>query len=138
MVEFAARDVGLGRLCAVRNEIDLPFGTHRVYYLYDVPAGEFRGGHAHKKLRQLMVAVSGSFNVTIDDGYERRICTLNGANHALLITSGIWRTLDSFSGGSVCLVLASDEYNEEDYIRDYQEFLQWKNAQTNQISIHKN
>lgn len=115
-----------GNLTVVRNGIDVPFDVKRVYYLYDVPGGESRGGHAHKALRQLIVAVSGSFSVTLDDGNNKKTFVLNRPYQGLLVVPGIWRTLDDFSSGSVCLVLASEKYNASDYIRDYKDFLDYK------------
>lgn len=112
-----------GNITAVENEISVPFSIKRVYYLYDVPGGESRGGHAHKALYQLIVAASGSFSVTLDDGKVKRTFLLNRPYQALMVVPGIWRTLDDFSSGSVCLVLASECYTEDDYIRDYNEFL---------------
>ena len=112
-----------GNLSVVENGKDVPFEVRRVYYLYDVPGGESRGGHAHKALRQLIVAVSGSFSVTLDDGKDKKTFVLNRPYQGLLVVSGIWRTLDDFSSGSVCLVLASEKYDERDYIRKYEEFL---------------
>ncbi len=116
-----------GNITVVENGVDVPFDTKRVYYLYDVPGGESRGGHAHKKLYQLLVAASGSFSVTLDDGTEKRTIVLNRPYQGLLIVPGIWRTLDDFSSGSVCLVLASEKYDEADYIREYQLFTEYKN-----------
>ena len=115
-----------GNLTVVRNGIEVPFDVKRVYYLYDVPGGESRGGHAHKALFQLIVAVSGSFSVTLDDGTDKKIFALNRPYQGLLVVPGIWRTLDDFSSGAVCLVLASEKYDEADYIRDYEEFLKYK------------
>lgn len=115
-----------GNLSVVENGKDVPFSVKRVYYLYDVPGGESRGGHAHKALRQLIVAVSGSFSVTLDDGKDKKTFVLNRPYQGLLVVPGIWRTLDDFSSGSVCLVLASEKYDEGDYIRDYEEFLGFK------------
>lgn len=112
-----------GNITVVENGISVPFSTKRVYYLYDVPGGESRGGHAHKDLYQLIVAASGSFTVTLDDGKVRRTFLLNRPYQALMVVPGIWRTLDDFSSGSVCLVLASECYTEADYIRDYDEFI---------------
>ena len=103
-----------GNLSVVENFKDVPFGVKRVYYLYDVPGGESRGGHAHKALHQLIVAVSGSFAVTLDDGKDKKTFALNRPYQGLLIVPGIWRALDDFSSGSVCLVLASEKYDELD------------------------
>lgn len=115
-----------GNISVIENNITVPFDVKRVYYLYDVPSGEARGGHAHKALRQLIVAASGSFNVTIDDGSVKRTFYLNHPYQGLLIVPGIWRELDDFSSGSVCLVLASEIYDEQDYIREYSEFKKHK------------
>jgi hypothetical protein len=115
-----------GNISVIENEVTVPFDIKRVYYLYDVPGGESRGGHAHKDLLQLIVAASGSFNVTLDDGYVKRTFTLNRPYKGLLVVPGIWRELDDFSSGSVCLVLASKVYDEHDYIRDYEEFKKLK------------
>jgi hypothetical protein len=114
-----------GSLTVVENNITIPFDVRRIYYLYDVPGGEARGGHAHRNLRQLIIAASGSFDVILNDGKIKRIFTLNRPCQGLLVIPGIWRELDNFSSGSVCLVLASREYEMEDYIRDYGEFLVW-------------
>lgn len=111
-----------GNISVVENNITIPFKTKRVYYLYDVPGGEDRGAHAHKELSQLIVAASGSFDVTLDDGNVKRTFNLNRPYHGLLVVPGIWRDLKNFSSGAVCLVLASMEYNESDYIRDYNEY----------------
>lgn len=115
-----------GNITVVENGTTVPFDVKRTYYLYDVPGGESRGGHAHKELSQLIIAASGSFNVTLDDGNVKRTFMLNRPYQALLVIPGIWRELDDFSSGSVCLVLASHIYDEHDYIRDYNEFLQLK------------
>ena len=116
-----------GNLSVVENGDTLPFDVKRVYYLYDVPGGESRGAHAHKNLKQLIIAASGSFTVTLDDGKVKRSFTLNRPYQGLLVVPGIWRELDDFSSGSVCLVLASEKYDAEDYIRDYEEFIEYKN-----------
>lgn len=115
-----------GNISVVENRKTVPFEVKRVYYLYDVPGGEARGGHAHKELRQLIVAASGSFNVTIDDGDVKRTFYLNHPYQGLLIVPGIWRELNDFSSGSVCLVLASEKYSNDDYIRQYSEFIHIK------------
>ena len=115
-----------GNLSVVEDGKDVPFSVKRVYYLYDVPGGESRGGHAHKALRQLIVAVSGSFSVTLDDGKDKKTFVMNRPYQGLLVVPGIWRTLDDFSSGAVCLVLASEKYDEADYLRDYEEFLNYK------------
>ena len=114
-----------GNLSVVENGDTVPFDVKRVYYLYDVPGGESRGSHAHKNLKQLLIAASGSFTVTLDDGNVKRSFTLNRPYQGLLIVPGIWRELDDFSSGSVCLVLASEKYDAEDYIRGYEEFLSY-------------
>lgn len=116
-----------GNISVVENGRDVPFNVKRAYYLYDVPGGESRGGHAHKELRQLIIAASGSFTVTLDDGHVKRTFTLNRPYQGLYVVPGIWRTLDDFSSGAVCMVLASERYDEADYIRDYQEFLKYRN-----------
>jgi dTDP-4-dehydrorhamnose 3,5-epimerase-like enzyme len=110
-----------GSLAIIEGEV-LPFSVERVYYLYDVPSDAYRGGHAHKSLVQCLVALSGSFEVLVDDGLNQRRIMLNKPDIGLLIPSGIWRELDNFSSGSVCLVLASEVFDESDYIRDYNEF----------------
>ena len=116
-----------GDICVVENGITVPFDIKRVYYLYDVPGGVERGGHAHKELKQLIVALSGSFTVTLDDGKEKRSFFLNRPNKVLFVAPGNWRVLEDFSSGSVCMVLASEKYDPEDYIRDYEEFVQYRN-----------
>lgn len=116
-----------GNLTVVENGVTLPFVVKRVYYLYDVPGGESRGSHAHKTLSQLIVAVSGSFKVTLDDGKCKRSFFLNRPYQGLYVKPGLWRDLDDFSSGAVCMVLASDVYLADDYIRDYKEFLKFRN-----------
>lgn len=115
-----------GNLSVVEGMKDVPFEVKRVYYLYDVPGGESRGGHAHKALRQLIIAASGSFSVSLDDGSGKRVFVLNRPYQGLLIVPGIWRTLDDFSSGAVCLVMASEKYDESDYIRQYDEYKVYK------------
>lgn len=115
-----------GDISVVSNNETVPFEVKRTYYLYDIPGGESRGGHAHKQLHQLIIAAGGSFNVTLDDGNIKRTFHLNRPYQGLLVVPGIWRTLDEFSSGAVCLVLASEGYTEEDYIREYEDFLKYK------------
>lgn len=117
-----------GNITIVQGNDSIPFSIKRIYYLYDIPCGEARGGHGHKELYQLMVAVSGSFNVLLDDGVNKKIVTLNRPDYGLMIVPGIWRELFEFSSGSVCMVLASRIYEEVDYIREYEEFLKFKNV----------
>ena len=117
-----------GNLTVAEGAGIVPFDIKRAYWVYDVPGGESRGGHAHKRLRQLVVALSGSFTVTLDNGYERRTVLLNHPWQGLVIETNTWRTLDDFSSGAVCLVLASDHFEEDDYIYDYDEFLAYKAA----------
>lgn len=115
-----------GNLTVVENGVTLPFDVKRVYYLYDVPGGESRGSHAHKDLQQLIVAASGSFTVTLDDGESKLSFFLNRPYQGLYVKPGLWRDLEDFSSGAVCMVLASEVYQQEDYIRDYQEFLAFR------------
>ena len=116
-----------GNLTVVQNGETLPFDVKRVYYLYDVPGGEKRGSHAHRELSQLIIAASGSFTVTLADGTCRRSFFLNRPYQGLYVKPGMWRDLGDFSSGAVCLVLASDIYNPDDYIRDYEAFLKFRN-----------
>lgn len=111
-----------GNLTVVEQMHNIPFDIKRVYWTYDVPSGECRGGHAHKALYQVIVAMSGSFKVVLDNGCERKEVLLNHPWEGLVITPGIWRTLEDFSSGAVCMVLASELYDEDDYIREYAEF----------------
>lgn len=115
-----------GNITVVQNKSDLPFDIKRVYYLYDVPGGSERGGHAHKDLYQLIVAASGCFDVVIDDGKQKKVIQLNRPNFGLMVIPGIWREIINFSSGAICFVLASEKYCEDDYIRDYNEFVKYK------------
>ncbi|WP_184163800.1 sugar 3,4-ketoisomerase [Flavobacterium notoginsengisoli] len=119
-----------GNLSVIEGDI-IPFVSKRVYYLYDVPSGSKRGGHAHIEQQEFLIPLSGSFDVVLKDGKSIKIVTLNKPNVGLLIVSGIWRELKNFSSGSVCLVLSSDEFSEEDYIREYKNFRLFKNGGTN-------
>lgn len=126
MIEFSKHHAPQGNISVVENNKDIPFEVKRIYYLYDVPGGESRGAHAHKKLSQLIVAASGSFRVTLDDGNVKRSFVLNRPYQGLYVKPGIWRDLDDFSSGAVVMVLASEVYQKEDYIRDYDEFLKFR------------
>lgn len=117
-----------GNITVMENNGNIPFDVKRIYYLYDIPMGSERGGHAHYELQQFVVAVSGSFVFLLDDGIEKREVFLNHPNKALHIKPGIWREMKDFSSGSICLVLASIEYEESDYIRDYQDFINYRNG----------
>ena len=117
-----------GNLTVAEANKNIPFDIKRVYWLYDVPGGECRGGHAHKQIKETLIAVSGSFHVTLDNGKEKQIFLLNHPYQGLLIDTKTWRTLDDFSSGAVCVVLASDFYDENDYIYDYNDFLQYINV----------
>ena len=116
-----------GNLSVIENDV-IPFEIKRVYYLYDVPAGAERGGHSHIDQKEFLVALSGSFDVVLNDGQNQQIVTLNKPYEGLLINQGIWRELNNFSSGSVCLVVASAVFDENDYIRDFEEFLGFKNS----------
>ena len=115
-----------GNITVVENFRHIPFEIRRVYYLYDVPGGGERGGHAHKELNQLMIAASGSFDVVLNDGINKKVVELNRPYYGLYIVQGIWRELVNFSSGAICLVLASEKYFKEDYLRNYNDFLEWK------------
>ena len=110
-----------GNLAVIENNI-LAFNMQRVYYLFDVPAGAYRGGHAHKEQLEFLVAISGSFQVVLDDGRDKKSVMLNRPDQGLLIPTGIWRELMDFSQGSVCMVISSDKFSEKDYVRDYEKF----------------
>ena len=116
-----------GNITIIEGNKLIPFLVRRVYYLYDIPGGAERGGHAHKKLYQLIVAASGSFDVSLNDGFRSKICNLNHPVNGLIVLPGIWREIIHFSSGSICLVLASELFNEADYIRDFNNFLAYRN-----------
>lgn len=126
IVELPKIHNAAGNITALENLQDIPFEIKRIYYLYDIPGGEGRGGHAHKELRQFVVAVSGAFDVLLDDGKNRKIVHLDRPYFGLYIIPGIWRELLNFSSGSICLVLASEIYSETDYIREYDDFRKYK------------
>lgn len=113
----------LGNLSVIQSGDTLPFDVKRVFYIYDVPGGESRGGHAHRAIKEFIVAVSGSFSVTLDDGREKRTVMLNRPYVGLLVEPGIWLTLDDFSSGAIALVFTSDHFTHADHIKDYSEFL---------------
>jgi len=117
-----------GSLTIAEGEQDIPFSIRRVYYLYDVPQGGARGGHAHRNLHQVLVAVTGGFDVVLDDGAVRRRLRLQDPRTALHILPGVWREMDRFTENAVCVVLASELYEASDYLRDYQEFLVWRRS----------
>lgn len=116
-----------GNLSVVEGDT-IPFVSQRVYYLYDVPSGSKRGGHAHMEQQQFLIALSGSFDVILKDGKNKKTITLNRPNLGLLIVPGIWREIENFSSGSVCLVLSSNQFSEEDYIREFKKFKLFKNG----------
>lgn len=115
-----------GNIAVIENEV-VPFDIKRVYYLFDVPSNSHRGGHAHKTLMQLLIPLSGSFDVVLNDGQKKQIITLNKPDKGLLIKPTIWRELENFSSGAVCLVIASEVYEEDDYIREFDQFLAYVN-----------
>ena len=117
-----------GNITIVEGKKNIPFDVRRIYYLYDIPGGEDRGGHAHKELYQLIVAASGSFNVLLNDGQNKKIVTLNRPDYGVLVVPGIWRELFEFSSGAICLVLASQKYDQEDYIRQYDRFIVFRSC----------
>ncbi len=114
-----------GNLTVAEEHSEVPFSISRVYWTYDVPSGESRGGHAHKYCEEVIIAVSGSFDVTLDDGTEQQTYHLNHPYQGLYVGPGVWRTLNDFSSGAVCLVIASQLFEESDYIREYDEFLRF-------------
>ena len=116
-----------GNITPVENLFNIPFAIKRVYYIYDIPGGESRGAHGHKELESLIVALSGSFDVLIDDGHSRKTVQLNRPYLGLNVKPGMWRDISNFSSGAICLVLASLKYDPADYIRDYKEFLEFEN-----------
>ncbi|HXP90117.1 MAG TPA: FdtA/QdtA family cupin domain-containing protein [Fibrobacteria bacterium] len=123
LIDFPIVHDPRGNLSYIEGEHQIPFPIRRVYYLYDVPGGAVRGGHAHRDLQQVLIALSGSFDVVLDDGTERLKVSLNRSWHGLLVPNMVWRELENFSSGAVCLVLASEFFQESDYIRDHALFL---------------
>ncbi len=125
LIDFPKRSDPRGNLTFIESEYHIPFKLQRVYYLYDIPGGSDRGGHAHKNLHQVVIAIAGSFDIHLDDGINSKTYHLNRSYVGLYICPMIWRKLDNFSSGAVCLVLASDHYEENDYFRNYEEFLSY-------------
>ena len=123
LLEFPKIRDTRGNLSFIEGNRHVPFDIKRIYYLYDVPGGEARGGHAHRGLEQVIIAINGSFEVALDDGVSKTSYCLRNANEGLYLCSGIWRELDNFTSGSVCLVIASHLYDESDYFRDYSDFI---------------
>jgi hypothetical protein len=126
IIEMPRIENEAGNITSVQGVENLPFVVKRVFYLYDIPGGEARGAHSHKTCHQFLVAASGSFEIVLDDGRNKRTVLLNRPFYGLHIPPGIWAAEQGFSSGSVCMVLASHKYDEADYIRDYQEFLEYK------------
>lgn len=126
IIDMSKVHTDVGNITVLENGENIPFDVKRIYYLYDVPGGESRGGHAHYELEQYIIAASGAFDVVLDDGVNKRRVTLNRPHIALHIVPGLWRELDNFSSGSITMVLASEVFNEKDYIRNYKKFLKFK------------
>jgi uncharacterized cupin superfamily protein len=126
IIELGRHHGSKGNLTEVENGKIAGFDTERVFFIYDIPGGASRGGHAHKTLRELIIAASGSFDVYINDGTRERIFHLNRPSQALLLSAGVWEELRNFSSGAVALVLASEHYTPEDYIRNFDEFIEYK------------
>lgn len=127
IIELPKFEDAAGNLTPIYSNIHVPFNIKRVFYSYDIPGGEARGAHAHKKCHQLLIAASGSFEVILDDGVNKRTILLNRPFYGLHIPPGIWAAEQGFSSGSICLVLASDIFDENDYIRNYRDFQKYKN-----------
>ncbi len=123
IINFSKRIDHRGNLTVVEELSEIPFHISRVYWVYDIPAGESRGGHSHKKCREVIIAANGSFTVTLDNGVNKQSYLLNHPYQGLIVNTNIWRTLEDFSAGSVCLVIAEYPFDEEDYIRDYNTFI---------------
>jgi hypothetical protein len=126
VIELTQFNNPAGNISIIEEYSSIPFAIERIYYLYDTPCSKSRGGHAHKELSQLILAASGSFNITLNDGANSKTFFLNNPNQGLLIVPGIWRELRNFSSGSICLVFASHKYDYSDYLRDYQDFISYK------------
>ena len=123
LIKFPVIDNVKGNIGSIEGDLDVPYKIERVYYLYDIPSGALRGGHAHIQTKETLVALSGSFDVILDNGFEKKRYLLNKPSEGLLIPTGIWRELADFSAGAICMVVASERYNEDDYIRSYSDFV---------------
>ena len=134
VIELKKNKQKVGSSTSVESGLSFPFEIKRVYYIYDVPGGSDRGGHAHKELEQFIIATSGAFEVVLDDGKNRKTIRLDRPNFALHIRKGIWRETKNFTSGSICMVLASEVYAESDYIYDYKEYLKYKNEDPNNVT----
>jgi hypothetical protein len=134
VIELKKNKQKVGSSTSVESGLSFPFEIKRVYYIYDVPGGSDRGGHAHKELEQYIIATSGAFEVVLDDGKNRKTIRLDRPNFALHIRKGIWRETKNFTSGSICMVLASEVYAESDYIYDYKEYIKYKNEDPNNVS----
>ena len=128
LIEMPRIEDETGNITPIQGTENLPFEVKRVFYLYDIPGGEARGAHAHKVCHQFLIAASGSFEVVMDDGQNKRTISLNRPNFGLYIPPGIWAAEQGFSSGAICLVLTSHKYDETDYLRDYNDFKSWKNV----------
>jgi hypothetical protein len=128
VIHFPRFQKRAGNITAVQNGIEVPFDVKRIYYLYDIPGGEDRGAHAHKKLQQLIIAASGSFDITIDDGSNKKTVHLSRPYFGLHVLPGMWRNISNFSSGAICLVLASELYDKEDYLREYYDFKKYRDG----------
>ncbi len=134
VIELGKINFAEGNLTVVENNSDFPFDVKRIFYLYDIAGGESRGAHAHKECHQFLIAASGSFEVSLDDGLYKRQVFLNRPNIGLHIPPGVWASEVNFSSGAICLVLASHTYDENDYLRKYQEFLNFRNGNDSSVS----
>lgn len=128
LIHFPRIQNRAGNITAVQNGIELPFSVKRIYYLYDIPGGEDRGAHAHYNLEQVVIAASGSFDITIDDGRNKKTVQLNRPYYGLHILPGLWRDISNFSSGAILLVMASQVYQPEDYIRTYDDYLKYRSS----------
>jgi hypothetical protein len=129
LIDFRTIKTDAGSIThALRNGIEIPFAVKRMYYMYDIPVEKSRGGHAHKNLQQVVIALKGSFSLKLHDGYRSKIVRLDNPQTGLYLVRGIWREVFGFAPGAICMVLASEVYTESDYIRNYEDYLAWKNV----------